>query len=71
MRKWIPLFVLLGFAPGSAFAQGPGKGKGGTSLPLEGKELPDVTARDDSGSPISLREKLKGRYAVIVFGCLT
>jgi len=33
--------------------------------------LPDVTAHDESGAQFSLRQQLKGRHGVIVFGCLT
>jgi cytochrome oxidase Cu insertion factor (SCO1/SenC/PrrC family) len=56
---------------GSAFAQGPGKGKDSGPLPLQGKELPDVTAHDESGAEFPLQQKLKGKHGVIVFGCLT
>ena len=40
-------------------------------LPNEGDPLPDVTAIDEAGKPFPLREKLAGKPAVIVFGCLT
>ena len=39
-------------------------------LPLN-EPVPDVTAYDESGNPFPFREKLKGHYSVIVFGCLT
>lgn len=56
----------------SASAQGPAKGKGkGRPLPLQGKELPEVTAFDEKGEVFPLKQKLKGRHGVIVFGCLT
>ncbi|MEN8715512.1 MAG: hypothetical protein ABF384_11445 [Verrucomicrobiales bacterium] len=58
---------LLGFAN----AQGPGKAKDSGPLPLQGKELPDVTGHDESGADFPLRQKLKGKHGVIVFGCLT
>lgn len=40
-------------------------------FPNEGDRLPDVTAVDEAGKPFPLREKLAGKPAVIVFGCLT
>jgi hypothetical protein len=51
--------------------QGPGKGKSGASLPLQGKSLPEVTAVDEKGNEVSLGKLLKGKHGVIVFGCLT
>lgn len=40
--------------------------------PIEvGSKLADVTAYLEDGSAYSLREKLKGKHAVLVFGCLT
>lgn len=51
--------------------QGPG-GRGNGAPPVEvGSALADVTAIDERGEAFPLREKLKGRPAVIVFGCLT
>ncbi len=38
--------------------------------PAVGEELPDVTALDENGKEISLRS-LRGKYTVLVFGCLT
>ena len=35
-----------------------------------GAPLPDLTVYDASGNPFSLGQ-LKGRYSVLVFGCLT
>ncbi len=68
----IALFLLTSAA---SIAQGPagserGKSKGG-ALPIEGKMLPELTAFDESGTEVQLNQKLKGRHAVIVFGCLT
>ena len=36
-----------------------------------GSELADVTAYHEDGSEYPLKEKFKGKHAVIVFGCLT
>ena len=58
---------LMGFSN----AQGPGKAKDSEPLPLQGKGLPDVTGHDKSGADFPLRQKLKGKHGVIVFGCLT
>jgi len=40
-------------------------------FPRVGDTLPDVTAIDENGKPFPLREKLKGKRTVLVFGCLT
>ena len=40
-------------------------------FPRVGDDLPDVTAFDENGKPFPLKQKLKGKHAVIVFGCLT
>lgn len=42
-----------------------------TATPKVGDRLPDVSGFDEKGKPFSLREKLAGKPAVIVFGCLT
>lgn len=42
------------------------------SAPIKvGSELADVTAYLEDGTAFPLREKLKGKHAVVVFGCLT
>ncbi len=33
--------------------------------------VPDVSAYDAEGNPFAFREKLRGKYSVVVFGCLT
>ena len=43
----------------------------GTSPIKVGSKLADVTAFTSGGEEFPLRQKLKGRHAVIVFGCLT
>ena len=60
-------------APFNADAQRPSRGEfaGRSSLPRVGQAMPDVSAFDSNGKPFSLRQKTKGRHAVIVFGCLT
>ncbi len=53
---------------------GPGGrgGGGGQFAPFElGDAIPDVSAYDDAGKKFALRERVKGKYSVIVFGCLT
>lgn len=51
---------------GTASAQR-GNGQG---LPKVGSQLPDVTAFDADGKPFSTKQ-LRGKHAVLVFGCLT
>ncbi|MDF2377459.1 MAG: hypothetical protein P1U81_14550 [Verrucomicrobiales bacterium] len=46
------------------------KGKG-RPMPLQGETLPDISGFDEEGNAFPLRQKLKGRHGVIVFGCLT
>ncbi len=49
-----------------------GRGGGGSFAPFElGDAIPDVSAYDDAGKKFALRERVKGKYSVIVFGCLT
>jgi peroxiredoxin len=40
------------------------------SSPQLGEPLPDITAYDQEGQELELRD-LKDSYAVLVFGCLT
>jgi len=42
----------------------------GGGLPRVGSELPVVAVYDENGQEFSL-SKLRGEYAVLVFGCLT
>lgn len=60
----------------SAVAQNRGqrgqRGGGGRNLPAVGKELPDVSVLDENGKAMQLRSiSGEGKYAVVVFGCLT
>ncbi|MAS92334.1 MAG: hypothetical protein CMO55_03990 [Verrucomicrobiales bacterium] len=72
MRLWISLCTLLALSTASVSAQRPGgKAKDTGPLPLLGKELPDVSAYDETGEPFALRQRLKGKHGVIIFGCLT
>ena len=48
-----------------------GKAKDNAPLPLQGKTLPEVSAHTEKGDLVSLRQQLKGKHGVIVFGCLT
>lgn len=43
----------------------------GTAPIAVGSKLADVTAYLEDGEAFPLREKLKGKHAVLVFGCLT
>ena len=38
---------------------------------LLNQPVPEVTAYDAEGNPIAFREKMRGGYSVVVFGCLT
>jgi len=40
-------------------------------MPQVGSLIPEVSVVDAQGGSFPLREKLKGRHVVIVFGCLT
>ena len=66
--------ALLACHAGSAFAQQQRSGRPGDNsnpLPLQGRDLPEVTAFDAEGIAVELRQALKGKHGVIVFGCLT
>ena len=66
--------TLLGLFLGSADAQQSRSARPGDNskpLPLQGKELPEVTAFNTEGEAVELRQALKGKHGVIVFGCLT
>jgi len=55
----------------TSVAQGP-RGRDSGPPPVKvGSELADVTAYNEKGEAFPLQQKLKGRHAVIVFGCLT
>ncbi len=61
--------ILMAFTPWAA-----AQGRGG-SVPeggvLKTGELPDLDAFDEAGNPIKLRALAKGKYTVLVSGCLT
>jgi len=40
-------------------------------MPKVGSLIPEIRLFNAQGGSFPLREKLKGRHAVIVFGCLT
>ncbi len=44
---------------------------GGENIPKVGSLIPDISVFDAEGRSFPLREKLKDRHTVIVFGCLT
>ena len=65
-------FLLLLTIICRAFAMGQGRERGSDeNMPEVGSLIPDITIVDSQGGEFPLREKLKGRHAVIVFGCLT
>ena len=62
----LPAALLLFALTGPAHAQRPRQ----EPLPAVGSSLPDVTGWDADGNPFELT-RLRGKYTVIVFGCLT
>lgn len=71
MKAISVLFALAALIPPALVGQGP-RDRPGAAPPLEiGSALPDLVAFDEGGEEFPLRQKLKGRHAVIVFGCLT
>jgi hypothetical protein len=54
------LFALLGISAMSAQAQVPNN-----------EPVADVMAYTEDGKPFNFREETKGKYSVVVFGCLT
>ena len=75
MITWLrfPLFLILPIVfHAIAMGQGSERGRGSDeNMPQVGSLIPDITVVDSLGGEFPLREKLKGRHAVIVFGCLT
>lgn len=73
MNRIAPFLAFLAVAAfaGLLSAQDRAKSKNARPLPLEGKPLPEVVAHDENGEAFPLRERLDGRPAVLVFGCLT
>jgi len=74
MKKLRFLALLLITLVVQAVAQGQGReGRrgGDENMPQVGNLIPEVSVVDAQGANFPLREKLKGRHAVIVFGCLT
>ncbi|MCP4849400.1 MAG: hypothetical protein GY899_15800 [Verrucomicrobiaceae bacterium] len=75
MMKKFRFFALLLIpiaVQGVASGQGrEGRRGGDENMPQVGSLIPEVSVVDAQGGSFPLREKLKGRHAVIVFGCLT
>jgi len=73
MRFQVPALLLVSFVfQVVAAGQGrEGRRGGGENMPQAGSLLPEISVFDAQGESFPLREKLKGRHAVIVFGCLT
>ncbi len=73
MRFQVPALLAVSFVF-QAVAAGQGSERrrgGGENMPKVGGLLPEISVVDAQGESFPLREKLKGRHAVIVFGCLT
>ncbi len=73
MRFQVPALLAVSFVF-QAVAAGQGSERrrgGGENMPKVGSLLPEISVVDAQGESFPLREKLKGRHAVIVFGCLT
>ena len=73
MRFQVPVLLVVSFVF-QAVAAGQGSERrrgGGENMPKVGSLLPEISVVDAQGESFPLREKLKGRHAVIVFGCLT
>ena len=54
-------------------ADGQGRGRSGRSgfgVPAVGTMVPEVSLFDENGQPFST-DQLRGKYTVLVFGCLT
>ena len=74
MRFQITIFLLISCALQSVVLgqdRGHRRGSGSENMPKIGSLVPNVSVFDSEGRNFALREKLKGRHAVIVFGCLT
>jgi cytochrome oxidase Cu insertion factor (SCO1/SenC/PrrC family) len=56
--------------PAQQSARGQLQSSFASKAPSIGAELPDASGYTADGKPFNLRE-LKGKYTVIVFGCLT
>ena len=74
MRFQITIFLLMICVLQSVVLgqdRGRRRGGGGENMPKVGSLIPDISVFDAEGRSFDLREKLKGRHTVIVFGCLT
>lgn len=65
LAQYFAVLAILGLNFATANAQ-----RGGQGLPKEGTALPEVTAYDADGKEFSTKQ-LRGKHAVLVFGCLT
>lgn len=75
MRRLFLCLIALAFAasPAEAWAQRRNRNRDENfmaSKPAVGDALPDVTVYTPDGKPFKTAE-LRGRYTVLVFGCLT
>ena len=67
--------VLVSATAGQGFRRGPnvardGSGRLGSTGLKVGSPMPEVTVVDEQGAPFHTAS-LKGKYSVVVFGCLT
>ena len=72
-RLRFPFFLLFTIVfHAAAIGQGRDLGReSDENMPQVGSLIPDITVVDSQGREFPLREKFKGRHAVLVFGCLT
>ena len=67
ITRTLATIAIFGLTLGTALAQ---RGDRGPGLPRVGTALPEVTAYDAEGKAFSTKD-LRGKHAVLVFGCLT
>ena len=70
-RFSVPLLLALAFNTVALGQDRAGRRGGNENMPQTGSMIPEISVVDAQGVIFPLREKLKGRYTVIVFGCLT
>lgn len=67
--KHVLALGIFAIALTNSLAQRPGENT--SPLPIQGEQIPELTAYDENGEAFSLTQRLKGKHGVIVFGCLT
>jgi len=71
MKSAIVFGILVAFLTNTHAQRSSSKGRDSGPLPIQGEQLPELTAYDEDGEAFSLKQRLKGKHGVIVFGCLT